>query len=149
MFQGTATSRTELARGARRLRAAAFAGGAVATAAGLHTAFAGRKSFPGETRHGSAAVESEIRFFGAFYAAYGLRVLRVAPHADRDREGVRELAGALFAAGLARAYGWRVRGRPHPLQIALLVIELGGPVAAVAYQERLKRTARGLMPAID
>jgi hypothetical protein len=124
------------------LRAAVFAGGVVATAAGLHTAIAGRKSFPGESRHGSAAVESEIRFYGAFYAAYGLRALRVAPHADRDREGVRKLGATLFAAGLARAYGWRTRGRPHPLQIALLTIELGAPLAAIAHQERLD-AARG------
>jgi Domain of unknown function (DUF4345) len=54
---------------------------------------------------------------------------------------VRSLAGALFLAGLARAGAWRVVGKPHPGQRALLAIELAGPPAVVGWQAR--RTARG------
>ena len=111
-------------------------GGAVATVAGLHSVAAGAKSIAGQDL-ANASVESELRFYAAFYVAYGLAVLRVAPRADRDTAAVRALAGALFLAGLARASGWLAAGKPHPLQRGLLVIELTGPSAIVAWQKRL------------
>jgi hypothetical protein len=76
------------------LRAGLYAGGAVATLAGLHTAIAGARSLPGEER-ANPAVESELRYYGAFYAAYGIAVLRVAPRADTEPAAVRALAGAI------------------------------------------------------
>jgi hypothetical protein len=82
-------------------------------------------------------VENELRFYAAFYVAYGLAALRLAPRADRDAAAVRALAGALFLAGLARCGGWRAVGRPHRLQRALLVIELAGPPLLVRWQSRL------------
>ena len=57
--------------GRSALRAAFRAGGAVATVAGLHTAIAGGRSVAGEGPAG-AAIESELRFYGTFYAAYGI-----------------------------------------------------------------------------
>jgi Domain of unknown function (DUF4345) len=124
----------------RRLRAAMGAGGLVATSAGLHTVAVGGRSFP-PWRRASAMVESEVRFYGAFYAAYGLAVLRTAARADRDPAAVRALAAALFLAGAGRAAAWRAAGRPHPLQQALLAIELAAPVAAAAVQARLEAAA--------
>jgi uncharacterized membrane protein YgdD (TMEM256/DUF423 family) len=122
------------------LRAVFRVGGAVATVAGLHTVAAGAKSIAGQDV-ANASVESELRFYAAFYVAYGLAVLRVAPRADRDRAAVQALAGALFFAGLARASGWLAVGRPHPLHRGLLVIELAAPPAIVAWQKRLVRCA--------
>ena len=113
-------------------------GGAVATLAGLHTVVAGAKSIAGEDA-ANPSVESELRFYAAFYVAYGLAVLRVAPRADRDSGAVQALAAALFFAGLARASGWLAVGRPHPLHRGLLVIELAAPPAIVAWQKRLAR----------
>jgi Domain of unknown function (DUF4345) len=122
----------------RALRAIFYVGGVVATAAGLHTVIAGSKSIAGEER-ANASVESELRFYAAFYLAYGLVALSVAPRAERDPTTVRALAGALFLAGLARAGGWVTVGRPHRVQIALLAIELSAPPTIVACQTRLGR----------
>lgn len=123
----------------RALRAVLYLGGAVATTAGLHTAVTGGRSVPGEGL-ANAGLESELRFYGVFYAAYGTAVLRVAPRADHDAEAVRALAATLFVAGLARAGGWRAVGRPHPLQRALLAIELAAPPAIAACQARVAAT---------
>jgi hypothetical protein len=123
--------------GRSALRALFYVGGVVATAAGLHTVIAGARSFPGERRLANPSVESELRFYGAIYVAFGLVMLRVAHRADRDTTAVRALAGALFFAGLARAGGWRAVGRPHGLQRALLVIELTAPPLIVTWQARL------------
>ena len=124
--------------GRKALQAVLWAGGGVATTAGLHTSIAGAKSVPGNDDHlASPWLESELRFYGAFYAAYGLCALRVAPRADRDSDGVRAVAGALFLAGLARAGGWLAAGRPDKLQRVLLAIELAAPPVIVAWQARV------------
>jgi uncharacterized protein DUF4345 len=120
------------------MRALLYLAGAVATTAGLHTVLAGVRSLPGR-QSASASVESELRFYSAFYVAYGVAALRIAPRADHDAEAVRALAGALFLAGLARAGGWLAAGPPHPLQRALLVVELAAPPTVVACQARLGR----------
>lgn len=126
--------------GTSALRAVFYVGGAVATTAGLHTVVFGAKSLPGQERT-NPSVEGELRFYAAFYVAYGLLALRVAPRADRDSTAVRALAGALLLAGLSRAGGWRAVGRPHRLQLALLAIELTAPPLIVGWQARL--AARG------
>jgi Domain of unknown function (DUF4345) len=120
----------------RALRAVFYLGGAVATAAGLHTVVTGARSLPAQ-RAANRVVESELRFYAAFYAAYGAALLRVAPRADYDRTAVRASAAALLLAGLARAGAWRNVGRPHRLQIGLLAVELGAPPLLVGWQARL------------
>jgi hypothetical protein len=131
------THRPSDSLGRRALRAPFYVGGLVATGAGLDTALRGIRSIAGERTGGSAAIESEVRFYGGIYFAYGLLMLSLAPRADRSATAVRGLAGALFVGGLARAGGWRATGRPHALQQALLAIELGAPPLLVAWQARL------------
>jgi Domain of unknown function (DUF4345) len=126
------------------LRAVFRTGGVVAIAAGLHTVIAGARSIAGQGT-ANPSVESELRFYAAFYVAYGAAVLQVAPRADRDPAAVRALAGALFLAGLARAGGWIAVGRPHALQRGLLVIELAAPPLVVAWQRRVA-SHHGLVP---
>jgi hypothetical protein len=131
---------------ARALQAVLYLGGSVATAAGLDTVIRGARSLPTQ-RLANAPIESELRFYAAFYVAYGLAVLRVASRVERDPAGVRAIAGALFLAGLARANGWRVAGRPHPVQRALLAVELALPPLMVALQARSSRAAAAARPA--
>jgi hypothetical protein len=61
------------------LRSVLWAGGLVATGAGIHTALAGARSIPGH-RGGTVdpRLESELRFYGVFYAAYGIGLGRAA-----------------------------------------------------------------------
>ena len=120
------------------LRAVLRVGGTVATLAGLDTVVRGARSILGEGT-ANAPVESELRFYSAFYVGYGLTVLRVADRADRDAAAVRAVAGTLFLAGLARAGGWAAAGRPTPLQRALLGIELVAPPVLTAWQARVAR----------
>ncbi|MEX2196395.1 MAG: DUF4345 domain-containing protein [Thermoleophilaceae bacterium] len=120
---------------AAALRAILTAGGAVASTAGMDTMLRGVRSVPGDQR-ANAAVDSELRYYGAFYAAYGLTLLRVARRHGRHPDAVRGAAGALMLAGLARAGGWAAHGAPHPAQRALLVVELALPPAIVALQRR-------------
>ena len=120
----------------RALQALLCAGGVVATTAGFDTVVRGARSLPGQ-RNANPSVESELRFYAAFYIAYGLVVLRIAPRADRETTAVRSIAAALFLAGLARVAGWRGVGAPHELQRGLLAIELTAPPLIVIWQSRL------------
>lgn len=110
-------------------------GGTVATVAGLHTVATGARSVPGR-QEANAAVESELRFYGAFYAAYGLALLEIARRPEHDPRVVSAVAGTLMLAGLARAGGWVAAGAPHPHQRVLLGIELALPPAIVALQRK-------------
>lgn len=122
------------------ISAAFRVGGVVATLAGLDTVIRGARSVAGRPR-ASAALDSELRFYSAFYVGYGLLLLRTAPTADGDRASVRSLAGVLFGAGLARAAAWRATGRPHPAQVGLLAIELGLPPLALAYSAGVSKSS--------
>lgn len=117
------------------LRAALAAGGTVAAVAGLDTVLRGARSLPGQDL-ANPVLESELRFYAAFYVAFGLTGLHAAAREEPGAGRTRGLAGALFLAGLARAVGWRSAGRPHPLQRVLLGLELGLPPAVVAWQRR-------------
>ena len=75
-----------------------------------------------------------------------LLLLRTARRADRDPSAVRGVAGALFLAGLGRAGAWLTVGKPHPLQRALLAIELAAPPLVIAEQARLRSTAPEARP---
>ena len=125
--------RTHPATGERRLRAMLGLGGLVATSAGLHTVAVGGRSFP-PWRHANPMVESELRFYSAYYVAYGLTLLRTAARAEPDPAAGRALAGALFLGGIARAGAWLKVGRPHPFQQALLALELAIPPLILAQQ---------------
>lgn len=111
-------------------RAELVTGGVVATAAGLDTVLRGARSIPGQPA-ASAPLESELRFYAAFYVALGLHLLALASDARRSPRAVRAAAGAVWLGGLARATAWRSAGRPTRLQQALLAVELLGPPAFV------------------
>ena len=131
-----------------RLRGPLYFGGIVATSAGLHTLLAGGKSFP-PWRPAGAMVESELRFYSAFYVAYGLLLFRNATHEDPDPQALRALAAALFLAGLGRAAAWLTVGKPHPLQRALLAIELATPPLVVVSQARPRLRGGANAPSRD
>jgi hypothetical protein len=86
-------------------------------------------------------VESELRFYSAFYAIWGLRVLRTARRVELDPRAIDEIAAPLFLAGLGRAGAWVAIGRPHPLQRVLLGIELVAPPLLLLERARRGRTA--------
>ena len=110
----------------------------MASAAGLHTAMTGARSIPGRRATADPLLESELRFYGTFYTAYGVAMLKLAHRADLPRRDVHALAAVLFAAGLARAGAWRSVGKPSHQQIVLLGLELAAPPAVVAWRTALE-----------
>jgi hypothetical protein len=123
--------------GVRPLRGTFYVGGAVAALAGAHGMLGGARGVPGLSENVDPVLESELRFYSAFYLSYGLSMLSVARRADRDATATRALMAPLFLAGLARVIGWISVGRPNRAQRVLLAIELGGPPLITAWQARV------------
>jgi hypothetical protein len=120
----------------RLLQALVTALGVTAMVTGVFAVLTG----PGAQVDGSEAapsVESEYRFYAAFWIGYGAAALWVAPRVDREPVAVRALAVVLFAGGVARAIAWIASGRPHALFIVLLGLEFVIPVLVLVLQRQL------------
>lgn len=79
-----------------------------------------------------ANVESELRFYAVFWFAYGWLVISSARALPEGLGRARALLGLFFLGGLGRVLSHFVIGAPHPLFIALMVVELVLPLLLIA-----------------
>ena len=91
----------------------------------------------------SPSVDSELRFFGAWYAVAGVLLIRAASRLESDRFVIRALFAALFAAGCGRVLGLLTAGRPHTIFLVLMVLELVIPVVMLPWHAAVIRSDRG------
>ena len=113
--------------------------GVVALTAGTGTLLFGGAIIP---EHGPVAtsLDSELRFYAAWYVAAGVATLGTLRRVESATTTVRLIAGAFFIGGCARIISIFVVGRPHPLFVALMVIELALPVILIPWQSAIART---------
>ena len=90
----------------------------------------------------TASVDSEYRFYAAWYHVTGLQLLRAARRPEDATALIRATAGALAIAASGRLMSIRRFGRPHPSQLALLAVELALPPILVPWQSRVARAAQ-------
>lgn len=69
-------------------------------------------------------VDSEFRFFAAWYAAVGTQTVRAAVRAKPERRDVGWIGAAWLAAAAGRALSIPSRGRPHALYLVLMSFEI-------------------------
>jgi hypothetical protein len=104
------------------------ASGAVAVVMGLHGVLTGTRGVARGPRDvpfpGRANVDSEFRFFAAWYAVTGALSLRAAEAPDGDDVTTRAIGAGWLLAALGRLRAMRASGRPHPLFLLLLAAEL-------------------------
>jgi hypothetical protein len=91
----------------------------------------------------SANVDSEYRFYSAWYAVLGVLLLRAAPRPEQEAAVVRAAAGGFLLAACGRLLSIRTAGPPHPLQRGLLGVELVLPAVLVPWQARVSRRSPG------
>jgi uncharacterized protein DUF4345 len=106
--------------------------GLVAIGAGLSTVLLGVDSIAG-AEEVSGTVDSEMRFYAAWYVGAGVLLLWSAVNLERARSLIRLIAGILFLSGLSRALSWVTVGDPHVLTRVLMVLELTLPIVIVAW----------------
>jgi hypothetical protein len=112
--------------------------GCVAVVAGAMTVLLGADSIAG-VQDASPSVDSEMRFYAAWYVGAGLLLLRSTFSLELEVLVVRGVAAIFFLAGCARALSWATVGRPHDLAVVLMAIELILPVVLVPWQRAAAR----------
>ncbi|KQV76989.1 hypothetical protein ASC61_01600 [Aeromicrobium sp. Root344] len=71
-----------------------------------------------------------------FKLAWGVTVWSQLHRVERSPALTGSLA-TLFVGGLARLRSWRQSGRPHPVSIVAVALELVAPPALLAWQRRV------------
>ena len=114
--------------------------GAVAVVAGLVGVFTGPSLIRGAGAI-SPSVDSELRFFAAWYVGAGGLLLWTVPRVEREGGLIRGLCAAVLLAALGRVVSLVVAGRPHPLYLVLMAIEFAIPIVVVPWQAAVARRA--------
>jgi hypothetical protein len=86
-----------------------------------------------------ASVDSEFRFFAAWYAVVGSLALRAASRPEEHAQAVRTLSAGFGLASIGRLLSWRRVGRPHGLFALLTALEAAIAAVLVPWQRRLER----------
>lgn len=110
-------------------------------ASGLTGMLAGPAAAPGGTSRVTASLDSEYRFTNAFWFATAPLVWSALPRVERETALLRTTLGVIFVGGFARLVSWRATGRPHPVFIAALGLELFGVPGLLLWQRAVSRRA--------
>jgi hypothetical protein len=115
--------------------------GTVAVVAGAQQVVGGSRAVAG-VRDRSAltrepSVDSELRFYGVWYAVSGVVMHKSAADPEADRALHPLLAVGWCAAAVSRLLSARAVGRPHPLFMTLGVAE--ATLAAIRFRSRDRR----------
>lgn len=114
---------------------------AIPFASGLAAIIGGPESLPGRVGEVSATVDSEYRFVNAYWLAVAPIGWASMPYVERRTVLIQTLLGLAVAGGLARLLSLRAKGRPHPMMLGALGIELGVVPALMVWQAAVARAA--------
>jgi hypothetical protein len=89
----------------------------------------------------SASVDSEMRFYAAWYLGAGVLMLRSVGRVEAEGPTIRLVCVVFLIAAAARVLSIVALGAPHPLFVALMVIEFAIPVVIVPWQGAVARRA--------
>jgi hypothetical protein len=85
----------------------------------------------------SANVDSEYRFYSAWFAVFGVLLLGAARRPEQETPLVRAAAGGCLLGASGRVLSTRTAGPPHPTQRALMLIEFALAAILVPWQARV------------
>jgi hypothetical protein len=84
-------------------------------------------------------VDSNYRFFAAFWLGAGVLLLWIVPRVESAVAPLRAVTGLVFLGGLARLISMAAVGVPSPMFLGLLALELAAPPILILWQSRLAR----------
>ena len=101
----------------------------------------GPQGVPGGSPDVTPTVDSALRYANVFKFAVGPVIWSQLGRVERSPSLTYALA-SLFVGGLARLRSWQQRGRPHPVTVAAVVLELAAPPLLIAWQRRIRTSSR-------
>jgi hypothetical protein len=111
-------------------------------ARGAVDVLAGSDLLPGGPSDTTASLDSEFRFASTFWLAVGPVVWSQLPRVASDSPVLPLTLGTVFVGGLARLRSWQQRGRPHPLLVGAIALELIGMPVVLAWQRKVVARAK-------
>lgn len=97
----------------------------------------GAQGVPGGSPEVNPTVDSSLRYANAFKLAVGPVMWSQLGRVERSSSLTYALS-CLFVGGLARLRSWRRRGRPHPVAVVALVLELAAPPLLIHWRRRIR-----------
>jgi hypothetical protein len=115
---------------------------AIPFASGIAAAVAGPRALPGGRSEVTASADSEYRFASTFWGSISVIIWSQLARVERDSPVLPSVMGVVFLGGLARLRSWQQRGRPHPVFVAAIMLELIGMPLFLAWQRKVVSKAR-------
>jgi hypothetical protein len=129
----------------RGLQVFVFLLGVVAVVAGLDTVVRGAD---GVLDHGevSASVDSELRFYAAWYVLVGVTMLQASRNVERQTTVIRAVMATLFLAACGRVISLATVDTPHVFYVVLMVVEFALPVIVIPWHAAVVRAHLSSLP---
>lgn len=115
--------------------------GVLAAVAGARGVLRGAREVAGPEPVPSV-VDSEYRFYAAWYLLTGVALIRVASKPEAARREVRFVGAGLWTAAAGRILSLQQTGRPSTGQLLLLGVELTLPLLLLPWQVRVAHSSR-------
>ncbi|HEY5196112.1 MAG TPA: DUF4345 domain-containing protein [Solirubrobacteraceae bacterium] len=102
----------------------------------------GPRNLPGNQIRVDASFDSEYRFVHAFWFAAAPVIWSSLPRLEQDPIALRAVLGTVVLGGFARLMSWRQTGRPRPVFVGGIALELVIVPALWIWKDRVVRAAR-------
>ncbi|MBL4796793.1 MAG: DUF4345 domain-containing protein [Oleispira sp.] len=109
----------------------------VALVTGLNVLIGGAAAIPGSSGAVEATVDNELRFFSAFWIAYGAFCFWVARNIKEQRFFIPLIASVFFLSGLGRLISILLIGPPSSILIPPMILELVMPIVMAMIYRKL------------
>ena len=129
------SARTTTSR--RRLQGTLAVLAAIPLASASREIALGAAGVPGGSPTVNPTVDSALRYANVYKAAVAPIIWTQLARAERS-PAVGFALSSLFVGGLARLGSWQQRGRPHPVIVGAIGLELLAPPLLLVWQQRIR-----------
>ena len=113
---------------------------AIPVASATEEILRGPQGVPGGSPDVTPTVDSSLRYANAFKFAVGPVMWSQLARVEQS-QAVTFALSTIFLGGLARLRSWQQRGRPHPITVGAIALEIIGVPILLAWQRRLSAKA--------